>query len=94
VFFYYAAYNDVFWNDVFAFLYADGESAAFAFSIINFMGIVAACLVCKSIKSVDLSLRFNFPMKEGWKEAGAFWIKNIDTRLYQKCYLFVARKSG
>ncbi|MDR1334643.1 MAG: hypothetical protein LBJ71_05485 [Holosporaceae bacterium] len=94
VFFYYAAYNDVFWNDVFAFLYAEGESATLAFSVINFIGMIAAGLIYKSIKPVDLSLKFSFKIKDSWKEAYALWIKNIDTRLYQKCYLFIAKKSG
>jgi NADH-quinone oxidoreductase subunit L len=93
VFFYYAAYNDVFWSDVFAFSYEEDESAALAFSVINFVGIVAAGLVCKSIKSVDLSLKFDFKIKDSWKNACSFWIKHIDTRLYQKCYLLIAKKS-
>lgn len=96
VFFYYAAYNDVIWNDVFAFLYSEDGSAVFAFSVINFIGMAVASFVCKSVKPINFSLKskFNFGISDNLKKKCIFLIKNTDTRLYQKCYLFIAKKSG
>jgi NADH-quinone oxidoreductase subunit L len=96
VFFYYAAYNDVVWNDFFAFLYTEDEPAVFAFSVINFVGTVAAGLICKSVKPQDFSLRFdrvNSDIVNALKKLCVSAIKNTDTKFYQKCYLFIAKKS-
>jgi NADH:ubiquinone oxidoreductase subunit 5 (subunit L)/multisubunit Na+/H+ antiporter MnhA subunit len=99
VFFYYAAYNDVVWNDIFAFSYTEDGSALFAFSAVNFIGMAAAGLICKSIKPMDFSLKFNRDngsienVANAVKKMCVSMIKNIDTKFYQKCYLFVAKKS-
>jgi NADH-quinone oxidoreductase subunit L len=93
VFFYYAAYNDVFWNDVFAFLYTEDGSAIFAFSIINFVGMVAAVLICKTIKPKKKSTKFDFTVCDNLKKICALCVENMDAKLYNKCYLFIAKKS-
>ncbi|MDR1982443.1 MAG: hypothetical protein LBQ08_01430 [Holosporaceae bacterium] len=93
VFFYYAVYNDVVWRDVFAFSYTEDNYAIFTFSLVNFIGVMAAILICKSIKSRNLSLRFNWSISNNLKNSMAKLIRNIDTTLYKRCYLLVAKKS-
>ncbi|MDR1235908.1 MAG: hypothetical protein LBJ96_02780, partial [Holosporaceae bacterium] len=68
----------------------------FAFSVINFIGMAVASFVCKSVKPINFSLKskFNFGISDNLKKKCIFLIKNTDTRLYQKCYLFIAKKSG
>ncbi|MDR2157906.1 MAG: hypothetical protein LBO02_01155 [Holosporaceae bacterium] len=91
VFFYYAVYNDVVWADLFAFSYAENGYAIFAFSIINFIGVVAAFLICKSIKSRNLSLKLTWKISDSFKKTAFRLVENIDEKLYRKCYLLIAR---
>jgi NADH-quinone oxidoreductase subunit L len=92
VFFYYALYNDVFWTDVFAFSYAEDGRAVFYFSAVNFVGIIAAALICKSIKSKKFA-EFNFEISNETKKFARKLIRSIDTGFYRKCCVFIAGRS-
>jgi NADH-quinone oxidoreductase subunit L len=92
VFFYYAVYSDVIWTDVFAFSYVEDGYAIFTFSIVNLIGIAAAILICRSIKSMDLSIKLNWGISNDLKNSISRVIESVDTRFYKKCYLFMARQ--
>ncbi|MDR2107064.1 MAG: hypothetical protein LBO73_00865 [Holosporaceae bacterium] len=92
VFFYYALYGDVIWTDIFAFSHGENGYATFIFSVVNFIGVIAALSICNFVKLRDAAPESKSEIPAGLKRIAADIIRNFDVVFYRKCWLAAARK--
>ncbi|MDR3179881.1 MAG: hypothetical protein LBT70_03195 [Holosporaceae bacterium] len=83
VIFYYSAYVDQVWKDVFAFSNEYGGSEIWLFLLINFAGIILAALICRSVKSTMVFHEFKF------YESGLGVLKNIFLTAFCRIHKFI-----
>ncbi|MDR2795034.1 MAG: hypothetical protein LBB12_04625 [Holosporaceae bacterium] len=98
VIFYYSAYADHVWKDVFAFSNDYGGSEIWFFLLINFAGIIFAALICRSIRATIFSHEFKFfesglrLLKNIFMTAFCRICKFIDKEIYRKFHDFFSRE--
>lgn len=88
VVFYYAAYADEVWRDIFAFSNNRAHSRILLFIFINLLGIVFATIACKSVRAIVIHDYFNLHrLNIQWLHHGRF----ISKWLHQKHFMNTAR---